>query len=178
MRWNKNTRCDFLLSFNAKCVSFRGRWRLWYWVWHASRHLWQNQSMWISSWLWSCKSSHESSTEHHWKESGKSHYSFPIHWICFIFQTCTHETPPFSSQILALPHRRLVCYCRLYEVPDVNKRERPGLHQREVFLFNDLLVVSLLFTLFKTTNHFWVPPIDCCVYLSRLPKSLTRKKIV
>lgn len=43
---------------------------------------------------------------------------------------------------LALPHRRLVCYCRLYEVNDVNKKERQGLHQREVFLFNDLLVVT------------------------------------
>lgn len=43
---------------------------------------------------------------------------------------------------LALPHRRLVCYCRLYEIADLNKKERQGLHQREVFLFNDLLVVT------------------------------------
>lgn len=47
---------------------------------------------------------------------------------------------------LALPHRRLVCYCRLYEIPDINKKERQGLHQREVFLFNDLLVVTKIFT--------------------------------
>ena len=47
---------------------------------------------------------------------------------------------------LALPHRRLVCYCRLYEVPDVAKKERVGLHQREVFLFNDLLVVTKIFS--------------------------------
>ncbi|KPJ16784.1 IQ motif and SEC7 domain-containing protein 1 [Papilio machaon] len=33
---------------------------------------------------------------------------------------------------LALPHRRLVCYCRLYEIPDIHKKERPGVHQREV----------------------------------------------
>ena len=45
-------------------------------------------------------------------------------------------------QVLALPHRRLVCYCRLYEVHDPNKKEKLGLHQREVFLFNDLLLVS------------------------------------
>lgn len=45
---------------------------------------------------------------------------------------------------LALPHRRLVCYCRLYEI-DINKKERQGLHQREVFLFNDLLVVTKIF---------------------------------
>lgn len=43
---------------------------------------------------------------------------------------------------MALPHRRLVCYCRLYEIPDVNKKERAGVHQREVFLFNDLLVIT------------------------------------
>lgn len=43
---------------------------------------------------------------------------------------------------LAVPHRRLVCYCRLYEVPDPHKRERPGVHQREVFLFNDILVIT------------------------------------
>lgn len=47
-----------------------------------------------------------------------------------------------SFQNLALPHRRLVCYCRLYEIPDIHKKERPGVHQREVFLFNDLLVVT------------------------------------
>ena len=27
---------------------------------------------------------------------------------------------------LALPYRRLVCYCRLYEVIDPNKKDRPG----------------------------------------------------
>lgn len=41
-----------------------------------------------------------------------------------------------------MPHRRLVCYCRLYEVHDIYKKERPGVHQREVFLFNDLLVIT------------------------------------
>ena len=45
-------------------------------------------------------------------------------------------------QALSLAHRRLVCYCRLYEVQDPNKREKLGLHQREIFLFNDLLMVS------------------------------------
>lgn len=46
---------------------------------------------------------------------------------------------------MALPHRRLVCYCRLYEVNDINKREKVGSHQREVFLFNDLLVLTKIF---------------------------------
>ena len=52
---------------------------------------------------------------------------------------------------LALPHRRLVCYCRLYEIADVNKKERPGVHQREVFLFNDLLVVTKIFAKKKSS---------------------------
>ncbi|MEQ2185629.1 IQ motif and S7 domain-containing protein 1, partial [Goodea atripinnis] len=46
--------------------------------------------------------------------------------------------------VLSLPHRRLVCYCRLFEVPDPNKPQKLGLHQREIFLFNDLLVVKTL----------------------------------
>jgi len=44
-------------------------------------------------------------------------------------------------QQLAVLHRRLVCYCRLYEVKDISRREKPGQHQREVFLFNDMLMV-------------------------------------
>lgn len=52
---------------------------------------------------------------------------------------------------LALPHRRLVCYCRLYEIPDINKKERAGVHQREVFLFNDILVISKIFNKKKTS---------------------------
>ncbi|CAF0954222.1 unnamed protein product [Adineta ricciae] len=45
---------------------------------------------------------------------------------------------------LTAPHRRLVCYCRLYEIYDVTKREKLTAHQREVYLFNDLLVISKL----------------------------------
>lgn len=52
---------------------------------------------------------------------------------------------------LALPHRRLVCYCRLYEIPDIHKKERPGVHQREVFLFNDLLVITKIFSKKKSS---------------------------
>nr|XP_040569513.1 LOW QUALITY PROTEIN: IQ motif and SEC7 domain-containing protein 1-like [Lepeophtheirus salmonis] len=48
---------------------------------------------------------------------------------------------------LAEPHRRLVCFCRLTEVPDMNTPKKnfvkkDALHQRGVFLFNDLLVVT------------------------------------
>ena len=52
---------------------------------------------------------------------------------------------------LALPHRRLICYCRLYEIPDINKIERPGVHQREVFLFNDLLVITKILSKKKSS---------------------------
>ncbi|XP_078520636.1 IQ motif and SEC7 domain-containing protein 2 isoform X4 [Lissotriton helveticus] len=50
-----------------------------------------------------------------------------------------------GPKVLSLPHRRLVCCCQLYEVPDPNRPQRLGLHQREVFLFNDLLVVTKIF---------------------------------
>ncbi|KAG8554663.1 hypothetical protein GDO81_003859 [Engystomops pustulosus] len=50
-----------------------------------------------------------------------------------------------KKPVLSLPHRRLVCCCQLYEVPDPNRPQRMGLHQREVFLFNDLLVVTKIF---------------------------------
>ncbi|KAF7670344.1 hypothetical protein LDENG_00018810 [Lucifuga dentata] len=48
--------------------------------------------------------------------------------------------------ILAVPHRRLVCCCRLFEVPDANKSHKQKLAQiqREVFLFNDLLLILKL----------------------------------
>uniref|UniRef100_A0A8C5WRA6 IQ motif and Sec7 domain ArfGEF 2 n=1 Tax=Laticauda laticaudata TaxID=8630 RepID=A0A8C5WRA6_LATLA len=48
-----------------------------------------------------------------------------------------------KKPVLSLPHRRLVCCCQLYEVPDPNRPQRLGLHQREVFLFNDLLVTKI-----------------------------------
>ncbi|XP_053478539.1 IQ motif and SEC7 domain-containing protein 3 [Ictalurus furcatus] len=46
--------------------------------------------------------------------------------------------------ILSVPHRRLVCCSRLYEVSDVNKPQKQASHQREVFLFNDLIVILKL----------------------------------
>ncbi|XP_031239148.1 IQ motif and SEC7 domain-containing protein 3 isoform X2 [Mastomys coucha] len=45
---------------------------------------------------------------------------------------------------LSMPHRRLVCCSRLFEVTDVNKLQKQAAHQREVFLFNDLLVILKL----------------------------------
>ncbi|XP_062855335.1 IQ motif and SEC7 domain-containing protein 1 isoform X3 [Trichomycterus rosablanca] len=56
-----------------------------------------------------------------------------------------------KKPVLSLPHRRLVCCCQLYEVPDPNRPQRIGVHQREVFLFNDLLVVTKIFQKKKTS---------------------------
>eukprot|EP00094_Tigriopus_californicus_P004278 TCALIF_04124-PA protein Name:"Similar to IQSEC1 IQ motif and SEC7 domain-containing protein 1 (Homo sapiens)" AED:0.58 eAED:0.58 QI:0/0/0/0.5/1/1/2/0/1006 len=51
---------------------------------------------------------------------------------------------PRKTLHLAEAHRRLVCLCRLYEVIDINAKKEPttSLHQRDIFLFNDLLVVT------------------------------------
>ena len=38
--------------------------------------------------------------------------------------------------------RRLVCFCRVTEVANINKKEKKDAHQRGLFLFNDLLVVT------------------------------------
>uniref|UniRef100_A0A6I8NPP7 IQ motif and SEC7 domain-containing protein 3 n=1 Tax=Ornithorhynchus anatinus TaxID=9258 RepID=A0A6I8NPP7_ORNAN len=46
--------------------------------------------------------------------------------------------------VLSAPHRRLVCCSRLFEVADLNKLQKQAAHQREVFLFNDLLVILKL----------------------------------
>ena len=64
-------------------------------------------------------------------------------------------------QQLALLHRRLVCYCRLYEVHDINRKKKPGQHQREVFLFNDMLMVRVWFT-----SQVWMWLIICVRIIS------------
>ncbi|XP_051786672.1 IQ motif and SEC7 domain-containing protein 3-like isoform X8 [Erpetoichthys calabaricus] len=48
------------------------------------------------------------------------------------------------KSVLSVPHRRLVCCSRLFEVSDINKAQKQAAHQREVFLFNDLLVILKL----------------------------------
>lgn len=65
-------------------------------------------------------------------------------------------SPLNTPQVLSLPHRRLVCCCQLYEVPDPNRPQRTGVHQREVFLFNDLLVVSACFFKNQQKSSIWV----------------------
>ena len=47
-----------------------------------------------------------------------------------------------KKPVLSVPHRRLISRCRLYQVHDLTKPQKVGLHQREVFLFNDMILVS------------------------------------
>ncbi|KAM9752346.1 IQ motif and SEC7 domain-containing protein 1 isoform 5-T5 [Menidia menidia] len=80
--------------------------------------------------------------------------------VCFCSRLRRHKAQYLFSwifallllmKVLSLPHRRLVCCCQLYEVPDPNRPQRTGVHQREVFLFNDLLVVTKIFQKKKTS---------------------------
>ena len=72
------------------------------------------------------------------------------------------ENNPLSSS----QHRRLVCFCRLSEVPDIHKKSQKNIvftsskkdkdnaaHQRGVFLFNDMIVVAKTVTKGKKTSH-------------------------
>ncbi|TSL75305.1 IQ motif and SEC7 domain-containing protein 3 [Bagarius yarrelli] len=60
------------------------------------------------------------------------------------FVTRVEQNIQGMKTILSVPHRRLVCCSRLYEVSDVNKPQKQAAHQREVFLFNDLIVILKL----------------------------------
>lgn len=53
--------------------------------------------------------------------------------------------PKKPAGLFALPHRRLVCIVQLYEIFDITKKEKANSHQRDCFLFNDILVVSGIF---------------------------------
>ncbi|TMS38293.1 hypothetical protein L596_005053 [Steinernema carpocapsae] len=45
---------------------------------------------------------------------------------------------------LAEPFRRLICSCRFYQIADVNKKQSADAHQREVYLFNDMIMIAKL----------------------------------
>nr|XP_046216454.1 IQ motif and SEC7 domain-containing protein 3-like [Oncorhynchus gorbuscha] len=57
---------------------------------------------------------------------------------------------------LSVPHRRLVCCCRLFEVADFNKplKQKLANTQREVFLFNDLILILKLCPKKKTSASY------------------------
>uniref|UniRef100_A0AC35U6L5 SEC7 domain-containing protein n=1 Tax=Rhabditophanes sp. KR3021 TaxID=114890 RepID=A0AC35U6L5_9BILA len=42
---------------------------------------------------------------------------------------------------LVEPYRRLICYCRLQQVNCISKKQNAGAHLREIFLFNDLILI-------------------------------------
>jgi len=54
--------------------------------------------------------------------------------------------PKKPATLFSLPHRRLVCLVQLYEIFDLTKKEKTNSHQRECFLFNDILVVTKVFS--------------------------------
>ncbi|XP_069347123.1 IQ motif and SEC7 domain-containing protein 3 isoform X2 [Eulemur rufifrons] len=56
--------------------------------------------------------------------------------------------------VLSVPHRRLVCCSRLFEVTDLNRPQKQAAHQREVFLFNDLLVILKLCPKKKSSSTY------------------------
>ena len=56
--------------------------------------------------------------------------------------------------MFALPFRRLVCLVQLYEVFDLTKKEKLNSHQRECFLFNDMLVVTKIFSKKKNNTLY------------------------
>ncbi|XP_041443883.1 IQ motif and SEC7 domain-containing protein 3 isoform X3 [Xenopus laevis] len=58
------------------------------------------------------------------------------------------------KSVLSVPHRRLVCCSRLFEITDVNKVQKQAAHQREVFLFNDLLLILKLCPKKKTSSTY------------------------
>ncbi|XP_076848712.1 IQ motif and SEC7 domain-containing protein 3 isoform X2 [Brachyhypopomus gauderio] len=70
------------------------------------------------------------------------------------FVTRVEQSIQGMKTILSVPHRRLVCCSRLYEVTDVNKPQKQAAHQREVFLFNDLIVILKLCPKKKSTAMY------------------------
>lgn len=62
--------------------------------------------------------------------------------------------PKRPSTPLALPFRRLICSVKLFEVYDLSKKEKLNTHERDVFLFNDMIVVSSVFFIINYTITF------------------------
>ncbi|PIO69694.1 hypothetical protein TELCIR_08473 [Teladorsagia circumcincta] len=65
--------------------------------------------------------------------------------------------------------RRLVCYCRLQQVMDPSRKQSIGSHERDVFLFNDMLVVAKAINKRRTSAHtsytlkHWMPLLGASV---------------
>ncbi|EYC21070.1 hypothetical protein Y032_0020g211 [Ancylostoma ceylanicum] len=65
--------------------------------------------------------------------------------------------------------RRLVCYCRLQQVLDPSRKQSVGSHERDVFLFNDMLVVAKAINRRRSSSHtsytlkHWMPLLGATV---------------
>ncbi|KAK6746964.1 hypothetical protein RB195_000298 [Necator americanus] len=65
--------------------------------------------------------------------------------------------------------RRLVCYCRLQQVLDPSRKQSVGSHERDVFLFNDMLVVAKAINRRRSSSHtsytlkHWIPLLGATV---------------
>uniref|UniRef100_T1KGE2 SEC7 domain-containing protein n=1 Tax=Tetranychus urticae TaxID=32264 RepID=T1KGE2_TETUR len=75
-------------------------------------------------------------------KTGHDHCLQVLKVQAFLVASSRNITVPNLS---ANTYRRLICFCRLHEIVDLNKKERQGQHQREVFLFNDLLLVTKVY---------------------------------
>lgn len=90
-----------------------------------------------------------------------------LSFLClFVFQVMkVQATIVGKKPHLALPHRRLVCYCRLYEITDIHKKERPGVHQREVILISTICTTNVDMIDVVAKQHFNV--LDLSVIFNR-----------
>ncbi|KJH43333.1 Sec7 domain protein [Dictyocaulus viviparus] len=66
--------------------------------------------------------------------------------------------------------RRLVCYCRLQQVLDPLRKQSAGSHERDVFLFNDMLVVGKAINKRRSSSRtsytmkHWIPLLGASVH--------------
>jgi hypothetical protein len=74
---------------------------------------------------------------------------------------------PMPTFQLAQPHRRLICYVQLYEINDLAKKEKLNTHQRDIFLFNDLLVVRSTSVFFLWKKYFSMSDFQVTKILSK-----------
>ncbi|KAE9412254.1 hypothetical protein Angca_005539, partial [Angiostrongylus cantonensis] len=66
--------------------------------------------------------------------------------------------------------RRLVCYCRLQQVLDPLRKQSVGSHERDVFLFNDMLVIGKAINKRRSSSRtaytlkHWMPLLGASVH--------------
>ncbi|CAD5226912.1 unnamed protein product [Bursaphelenchus xylophilus] len=72
-----------------------------------------------------------------------------------------------DKPLLVEQHRRLICYCRLNQIADPNKKQAITAHQREIFLFNDVVLITKNVNKKKTSTQYvlrlWSPLIGATI---------------